>query len=387
MHHRHKALCFILLSISCSGSLRAEQPAYIGGAGDNQQEIVSALQKITPEQRDGLVFLLKHMPESDLKTLKADFLLQNVDFAYRARNSFVWAKEVPEEIFLNDVLPYASLDERRDNWRGDFYKRFSNVVKEAKSLDEACLLVNKQIKEVVKVEYNTKRKKPNQSPYESMEQGMASCSGLSILLVDALRSVGIPARVAGIPAWTTKHGNHNWVEYWSPKDKQWHFIEYYPDAKGPDHSWFVADAQQANPKSFIHSIYATSWKSTGIHFPMVWDMESKMVPGVNVTERYLSKDPTADKDLCELRIDFTNESGTRETIDIRVVQGDVVLHQGKTPGPEDDMNRFFQAKVKKEQLYQIVWTVDGQTTPQIKEIKPTKDDGWLNVKLGAGKAN
>ena len=62
------------------------------------------------------------------------------------------------------------------------------------------------------VEYNTLREKTNQSPAESMRQGMASCTGLSVLLVDALRAVGIPARFAGTAAWHDDRGNHSWTE-------------------------------------------------------------------------------------------------------------------------------------------------------------------------------
>ena len=41
---------------------------------------------------------------------------------------------------------------------------------------------------------------------------MATCTGLSIMLVEACRAVGIPARVAGIASWPGRGGNHTWVE-------------------------------------------------------------------------------------------------------------------------------------------------------------------------------
>lgn len=382
MHLFKKTLTLALISQISTGFLRADEGLNLDAAGENRAELHKALEQAPDEQKEGLRFLLKYMPEADLKQLSGEYLLTNLKLAYKAREEFPWGKEVPVEIFHNDVLPYASLDERRDDWRGDFYKRFGKIVKDAKTLDEACLLVNKAIKDEVKVIYSTKRNKANQSPYESMEQGLASCSGLSILLVDALRSVGIPARVAGIPSWTTKQGNHNWVEYWSPVDKQWHFIEYYPDDKGPDHAWFDADTRLAKPDSFLHSIYATSWKETGIHFPMIWDMDSKLVPGVNVTERYLTKQNPLAKDECELRIDFTNQEGARDAIDIQILQGETVVHKGKTPSRTDDMNRFLQVRVKRGQEYQLVWQEAEGATPQSKKIKPTENDSWLRVELG-----
>ena len=83
-------------------------------AGENAGEIKS----FVAAAREGYgefgekaaVFLVEGMPESDLKSLKKDFLLENLDLAMKAREQFAWAKALPEEVFLNDVLPYASLE-------------------------------------------------------------------------------------------------------------------------------------------------------------------------------------------------------------------------------------------------------------------------------------
>lgn len=350
-------------------------------AGDNREELEKALSKSPKSQSKAMRFLIAYMPESDAKTVKADFLLNNVKWAYKARETFRWARAVPEEVFLNDVLPYASLNERRDDWREDFYKRFSKHVKDAKNQQEALDAVNKLIREEVKVEYNTKRKKPDQSPYESMELGVASCTGLSILLNDAFRAVGIPSRVVGTPAWTTKRGNHNWVEVWTTDDKQWHFTEYYPDGKGLDHGWLLGDAARGNPKSFIHSIYASSWKPTGQHFPLVWNMKNKQVPAVNVTERYIKLGGIKDgEDLCELRIHLMRE-GKRVQVPVVVTQGDLKLAEGDSPKATDDMNRYFTVPVKKGQLYQVMWKdpESGETKRLL--VTTPKDEGFLVVEL------
>ncbi len=93
-------------------------------AGENAGELRTALGKLPPEQTEGLAFLIEHMPERDLVSLSAEYLVENIAKAYAARAAVPWGKEIPEELFLNDVLPYASINERRDDWRGDFYKRF-----------------------------------------------------------------------------------------------------------------------------------------------------------------------------------------------------------------------------------------------------------------------
>lgn len=232
-------------------------------------------------------FLVEHMPAADKETLTTEFLTENIDLAMKSRAGFPWAKDVPEEMFLNDVLPYAVFDEQRDPWRADFMGKAAPLVKDAKTASEAAQILNRDFFKLIKTRYHTERKRTNQSPKESIEQGKATCTGLSIILVDACRAIGIPARAVGTPMWWNKSGNHTWVEIW---DKGWHFMgadEY--DAKGLNHGWFIDHASRAHADDPMHAIYATSWKRDGGIFPMVWSPKSTSVGGVNVTERYAVK--------------------------------------------------------------------------------------------------
>lgn len=54
-------------------------------------------------------------------------------------------------------------------------------------------------------------------PMSVLSFGYGSCTGVSIFFIDALRSVGVPSRIAGTPAWNgdVSNGNHNWVEVWN----------------------------------------------------------------------------------------------------------------------------------------------------------------------------
>ena len=154
-------------------------------AGGNAKELKKALKEVPASEREGMAFLISYMPERDAKTLTADFLKEHVQYAYKARNEFPWAKAVPNDIFLNDVVAYVNLNEERESWRKDFYERFKKYVAQCKTMREAIDSVNKNIRDEVQVDYNTKREKADQAPYESMRQHMASCSGLSIPLTDA----------------------------------------------------------------------------------------------------------------------------------------------------------------------------------------------------------
>ncbi len=323
-------------------------------AGPREDLKAATLKLVSSDHQTAATFLVDHLPDRDVEKLSPEFLAKNVTLAVQARNEFPWGKDIPEEIFLNDVLPYATLDESRDDWREGFLNRFRKQVEGCKNATEAAVKLTAGIEKELGVKYSTKRRAANQGPAESIELKLASCSGLSILLTDALRSVCIPARIVGTAMWTTKEGNHNWVELWLPETKTWQFTEYNPDQAGFDHGWMLPDAARAIKGSVVHGIYATSWKKTGHHFPMIWDLKDSSVPGVEVTERYLAlgaKTLPAPEE-CELRIEVTSE-GKREPVDLKVMQGDVVTATGKSPSLTDDANRYFTVKVKRGQLYQV----------------------------------
>jgi len=230
-------------------------------------------------------FLVAHMPEADRGRVDAAFLAENLDLALRARDEFAWGRAVPEELFLNDVLPYAVLDEPRDPWRAEFYAMAREIVAGATSASEAAQALNREFFKRIGVHYDTGRKRANQSARESREIGRATCTGLSIILVEACRSVGIPARAVGIASWPHKAGNHTWVEFW---DGDWRFVgadEY--DPAGPDRAWFVEDAKQARAGDPAHGIYASSWRAAGASYAPPWNPSGR-IAAVEVTGRYAS---------------------------------------------------------------------------------------------------
>lgn len=65
--------------------------------------------------------------------------------ALAARKSRSWSRAVPWDVFLNNVLPYANLDEPRDDWRILFSQALSGLVKDAKSSTEAAQILNRDV--------------------------------------------------------------------------------------------------------------------------------------------------------------------------------------------------------------------------------------------------
>ena len=111
----------------------------------DQAEIISI---VPSNQKLGMKWLLNNMVEDDKKSLSARFLLDNCIYAYKAWENTPWGS-VNDSLFFEYVLPYSSLNERRDNWRQDFYERFYPIVKNAKSAYEAAVILNNNIFEKV----------------------------------------------------------------------------------------------------------------------------------------------------------------------------------------------------------------------------------------------
>ena len=238
------------------------------------------------------------------------------------------------------------------------------MVASCKTPGEAAQVLNQKIFPHFNVRYNTSRRRPDQSPDESIQSGVATCTGLSILLVDACRSVGIPARVAGTPMWSNMRGNHTWVEVW---DGDWHFAgAAEPDPAGLDHGWFVEDAAKAQRDVPQHAIYATSFRRTDTYFPLVWLPGDKSVAAVNVTDRYLAKRSTAEAEeaTTRLAVKVIDAHGKRVTADVVVT--DLANPSNKCSAPSRsetaDLNDFASFKLTPGGKYHVVAQLDGHSS-------------------------
>ena len=295
----------------------------------DQAEIISI---VPSNQKLGMKWLLNNMVEDDKKSLSARFLLDNCNYAYKAWENTPWGS-VNDSLFFEYVLPYSSLNERRDNWRRDFYERFYPIVKNAKSAYEAAVILNNNIFELVGVIYSTKRPKADQSPYESIEAGLASCTGLSFMLIDACRSVGIPARFVGTPSWYNNSGNHSWVEIW---DNGWHFTgSFEPTENRLNEGWFTGLASRSVKGHPKYGIYAATWKKTDIYFPMDWKPGVDKYFAVDVTSRYQD---FLDSNFIPLRIKVVDLNGERKRILVSVSGDNDFSFVGYSKDEKNDAN-------------------------------------------------
>ena len=151
---------------------------------------------------------------------------------------YPWSASVPLDIFNEYVLPYASVNEGRSDWRQLLLPVVQSILtasgRDINSMNTSDVVyaVNAALwsgplgKSII---FKSSQTPLIYDPMSTLAFGYASCTGVSLFFLDALRSVGVAARLAGTPAWNSvaSNGNHNWIEVWSP-EQEWQFIEAAP---------------------------------------------------------------------------------------------------------------------------------------------------------------
>lgn len=157
--------------------------------------------------------------QSKVDGLSDGIVSQTVFYSIQAKTLYPWTDSIPQEFYLEYVTPYCVTNEPRTGHRPLLFNALKDSLNqfERTAIGNSTQSTNDQIKEAVQI-INTKLwalmgrdSKPivfkaSQTPriYDPLSviaYGYSSCTGLAIMLVSALRSVGIPARMAGTPAW------------------------------------------------------------------------------------------------------------------------------------------------------------------------------------------
>ena len=221
---------------------------------------------------------------------------QSIQMTLDTKTDYYWTRDIPKDIFLEYVLPFVNVDEARNNWRPIMKEALNPtlqnllMMRKRLSVEEVVEAVNqslwtafKNINDGKKIEFRSGQTPLIYDPMSVILHGYASCTGLSIMFVDALRTSGIPARLAGTPAWNGKmeNGNHSWVEFYSVSKGEWIFLE--PMTKGipydPCSYWFCNKSHFDGNTLVFAARYKRPAGENYIHFPMQWDRHNTYVVG------------------------------------------------------------------------------------------------------------
>lgn len=182
------------------------------------EALFGGMDTLCRRDREALEFLYAYMPYSDLADYDGAFFLKQVRYAFMARETMPWGKDVPEDVFRHFVLVYRVNNENLDTARMYMFDVLKDRVKDM-SMEEAALEVNHWCHEHVAYRAADAR---TSAPLATMRTSLGRCGEESTFAVTALRAVGIPARQCYTPRWAHCDDNHAWVEVWV--DGEWKFL-------------------------------------------------------------------------------------------------------------------------------------------------------------------
>jgi hypothetical protein len=154
---------------------------------------------------------LHPVPETlpDIETIKADYLIADIDEAFRR-----WRPEICSfENFCEYVLPYRVDVEPLSDWRTMYYNRFSQFIDPADPapLDKKIKTLTDNLNLWFMCTYNLEKRNeplPRLGALQLLLRKKGTCEDVADLSVFALRSMGIPATVDVVPFWATSTNGH-----------------------------------------------------------------------------------------------------------------------------------------------------------------------------------
>ncbi len=172
----------------------------------------------------------------DINSIKAEFLIQNINDAFETRKK-PWNKNIDFENFLNYVLPYRDRSEElSDNWRNTVLKKYAwNDTLQEENNVLILKRANDSLKSNFKFNYNYTLSfpYPNFTRMDSLGEG--TCPYMTSYTIYNMRGLGIPVTRDYVPYWTNIHhfSNHEWNSM-----------------LGTDGKWYGFMGCEANPPSY-----------------------------------------------------------------------------------------------------------------------------------------
>jgi len=165
------------------------------------------------EAAHGTLDFRSQVKSEDVKTIKAFYLIENIEHAFRAWRTRPWAKNLDFGDFLEGVLPYRGSNEPLEVWRPQLMARYDYLPsKMVDSTDpvEAAALINEDIKTWFGFDERWYFHPTDQGLAEMQQGGLGRCEDMTNVTIYAMRANGIGVTSDYTPYWADHGNNHAW---------------------------------------------------------------------------------------------------------------------------------------------------------------------------------
>jgi hypothetical protein len=165
------------------------------------------------EQRHGTLDFERKNKIMDAETITADFLITQIDYAFRAWNERPWAKGLTFDDFCAYVLPYRGSNEPLEPWRQTFFDKYANIMDSMHDPSDpvyAAVIINNDIKTWFGFDPRYYYHPTDQGMAEMMSAGLGRCEDMTNVTIYAMRANGLAVTSDYTPYWANSGNNHAW---------------------------------------------------------------------------------------------------------------------------------------------------------------------------------
>ncbi len=175
---------------------------------DNKEIAVTKFKKL----KDSIKIKPQTYKVMDIDAVTPELLIKNIDLAFEAWRNNPWSKSYDFATFCEYILPYRSITEPLEDWRGDYQFLVSNagnIVADKKASAEVATNVILELKN-----FRFLDSRPDPIPFLSPKQLLfrreGACSDLANLTLLACRSMGLAVTFDFTPFYGASSKRHFW---------------------------------------------------------------------------------------------------------------------------------------------------------------------------------
>jgi hypothetical protein len=151
----------------------------------------------------------------DLQQLRADYLIDNIDGAFKVWREQPWCKHVTFDQFCEYILPYRVEDEDPYTYkRNAIYAQYNpfldTVRKQNGNTIAACLAINNELKKGMWVFTSALEYLPHFGAEAILKNRVGVCREYADLAAYTMRATGIPVALDFTPQWPFRSLGHGW---------------------------------------------------------------------------------------------------------------------------------------------------------------------------------
>lgn len=251
-----------------------------------------------------------------------------------------WERDsLPPAVVQSALQPDWVFCEESCDWRKPVADIFRPLVRDCTTAREAVLTIASQMTAATGVYYSMERRKANMNALEALREKKVSCTGQSVLLACALRSVGIPARAVWVFTWNHLPGNHTWVEAWI--DGGWRMIEF--NEKAFNTPWVMENIGMLDIRNPMQRVYAVGGTDADAVIPFQIP-SGRSLTVEDVTARYQKwsrewyEQAGLPPDCQRLMVDVRERRETARPVELQDESGRVIS-RALLPTRRDDVRR------------------------------------------------